>query len=245
MNKRDKTTTKIFIIKTILMVLIIFAAFIAVFIGAVRISNGSFFGNSVSSNIDKNDIEAVKEKEELIAEPTKTPEYDNNEEIVTNTKDISEQIETPKAKTEIVEERIVKDAVETPPTQDMSTEQTTTNYSAPTVSGNVKNNPGYVDTSSFTYLGSYRITGYTPGCVHCCGNSKGITASTVPAVIGRTVAAKGLSFGQTLYIKGYGFYVVEDRGGFKSGIIDMPASSHAECNSITKSGVDVYLVPNN
>ena len=89
MNKRDKTTTKNFIIKTILMVLIIFAAFIAVFIGAVRISNGSFFGNSVSSNIDKNDIEAVKEKEELIAESTKTPEYDNNEEIVTNTKDIS------------------------------------------------------------------------------------------------------------------------------------------------------------
>lgn len=119
------------------------------------------------------------------------------------------------------------------------------NYQAPTQSGNVRNNPGYVDTSSFTYLGSYKVTGYTPGCAHCCGNTKGITASGVPAKIGRTIAAKGFSFGTTLYIKGYGFYVVEDRGGFAAGTIDMAAGSHEECYSITSSRVDVYLVSNN
>lgn len=129
--------------------------------------------------------------------------------------------------------------------QQTQKKSTNSNYSAPTSSGSVRNNTGSVDTSGFTYLGSYKITGYTPGCAHCCGSTAGITASGVPAKVGRTIAAKGFSFGTTLYIKGYGFYVVEDTGGFGSGTIDMAAGSHEECYSITNSGVDVYLVSNN
>lgn len=115
----------------------------------------------------------------------------------------------------------------------------------PTVSSNpVKNNPGKVDTSGYTYLGVYTVTGYTPGCAHCCGNSNGITASGVPAVCGRTIAAKGIEFGKTLYIEGYGYYVVEDRGGFQSNVIDMAAPSHEACYAITnRTGVKVYIVP--
>lgn len=115
----------------------------------------------------------------------------------------------------------------------------------PTVSDNpVKNNPGKVDTSGYTYLGVYTVTGYTPGCVHCCGNPNGITASGVPAVCGRTIAAKGIEFGKTLYIEGYGYYVVEDRGGFQSNVIDMAAPSHEACYAITnRTGVKVYIVP--
>lgn len=108
----------------------------------------------------------------------------------------------------------------------------------------IKNNPGKVDTSGYTYLGVYTVTGYTPGCVHCCGNSNGITASGVPAVCGRTIAAKGIEFGKTLYIEGYGYYVVEDRGGFQSNVIDMAAPSHEACYAITnRTGVKVYIVP--
>lgn len=115
----------------------------------------------------------------------------------------------------------------------------------PTVSNNlVKNNPGKVDTSGYTYLGVYTVTGYTPGCAHCCGNANGITASGVPAVCGRTIAAKGIEFGKTLYIEGYGYYVVEDRGGFQSNVIDMAAPSHEACYAITnRTGVKVYIVP--
>ena len=115
----------------------------------------------------------------------------------------------------------------------------------PVVSNNpVKNNPGKVDTSGYTYLGVYTVTGYTPGCTHCCGKSNGITASGVPAVCGRTIAAKGIEFGKTLYIEGYGYYVVEDRGGFRSNVIDMAAPSHEACYAITnRTGVNVYIVP--
>lgn len=109
-------------------------------------------------------------------------------------------------------------------------------------SSGVRNNPGDVDTSGYTYLGKKRITGYTPGCSHCCGNSNGITASGTKAQSGRTIAAKGLAFGTVVYIKGYGYYTVEDRGGFDAGTIDMAASSHEECYSITSSGVDCWIV---
>ena len=184
-----------------------------------------------------------------VGQELKIPDIDNEEftKLIKNVtkpqpKNVTKTVEAQPVMTNVASS---KPAEEKKESEQKSTPATNVNYSAPTVSGNVRNNPGYVDTSGFTYLGSYRITGYTPGCAHCCGNTKGITASGVPAVIGRTIAAKGFSFGQTLYIKGYGFYVVEDRGGFAAGTIDMAAGSHEACYSITSSGVDVYLVPNN
>ena len=109
----------------------------------------------------------------------------------------------------------------------------------------VRNNTGEVDTSGYTYLGTKKITGYTPGCEHCCGNTNGITASGTKALPGRTIAAKGLNFGDVVYIKGYGYYVVEDRGGFSEGTIDMAAPSHEACYALTATDIECYLVPNN
>lgn len=130
-------------------------------------------------------------------------------------------------------------------TNNKSTSNTTSKSTQEIVktSSGVRNNPGEVDTSNYTYLGKKKITGYTPGCAHCCGSTNGITASGTKALPGRTIAAKGLKFGDTVYIKGYGYYTVEDRGGFSSNTIDMAAATHDECYSITSSGVDCYLVP--
>lgn len=102
-----------------------------------------------------------------------------------------------------------------------------------------------VTSDNFKYIGKYDITGYTPKCVHCCGNDRGITASGTVATRGRTVATyKDIPFGTTLYIKGYGFYKVEDRGAFKQDTIDISCSSHEECYGITSNGIEVYIVNN-
>lgn len=108
----------------------------------------------------------------------------------------------------------------------------------------MRNFTGYVDTSDYLYIGEYKITGYTPKCVHCCGNSEGITKSGVQATIGYTVAAaKNLPLGITLYIEGYGYYVVQDRGNIGDNVIDIASPDHESCYNITKSGINVYVVP--
>lgn len=106
-----------------------------------------------------------------------------------------------------------------------------------------KNYTGEVDTSNMEYLGEYKITGYVPTCAHCCGKTNGIGASGAQIQPGYSVAApKGLAFGTKLYIQGYGYYVVQDRGGFGNNVIDVACSSHHSCNSITARGIKVYIV---
>lgn len=106
-----------------------------------------------------------------------------------------------------------------------------------------KNYTGEVDTSNMEYLGEYKITGYVPTCAHCCGKTNGIGASGAQIQPGYSVAApKGLAFGTKLYIQGYGYYVVQDRGGFGNKVIDVACSSHHSCNSITAKGIKVYIV---
>ncbi len=108
-----------------------------------------------------------------------------------------------------------------------------------------KNFEGEVDTSEFVYQGDFTITGYAPFCSHCCGG-EGITASGAIAVDGYTVACGIYPFGTTLYIEGYGFYVVEDTGSGVDGYhLDIAAPDHESCYALTNSGVSVYLVPNN
>lgn len=108
----------------------------------------------------------------------------------------------------------------------------------------MRNYIGYVNTDNYLYLGEYRITGYTPGCEHCCGSTHGITTSGNKAKIGYTVAAeRNIPLGVTLYIEGYGFYVVQDRGNLKENTIDIASPTHESCYDITKSGVNVYVVP--
>lgn len=109
---------------------------------------------------------------------------------------------------------------------------------------NMRNNTNIIDTSEYLYIGTFSITGYTPKCYHCCGNAKGVTASGVDAIVGYTVAAdKSIPFGTTLYIEGYGYYVVEDRGNFGENVIDIAAPDHDSCYNLTNIGVNVYVVP--
>ena len=116
----------------------------------------------------------------------------------------------------------------------------------PSSSSSMKNYTGEVDTSNYESLGTYKITGYTPGCVHCCGNDEGIGTAGVEIICGYSVAApKGIPLGTTLYIEGYGYYVVEDRGAFGNGVIDIACPSHDACGPVTATGINVYIVPNN
>ena len=110
----------------------------------------------------------------------------------------------------------------------------------------MKNYTGTVDTSTFTKLGSYKITGYTPSCEHCCENTDGTGAAGVNMICGYSVAApKNIPFGTTLYIEGYGFYVVEDRGYLGTSTIDIACPTHNACYAITNTNINVYVVPNN
>ena len=110
----------------------------------------------------------------------------------------------------------------------------------------MKNYTGKVDTSNFTKLGSYKITGYTPSCEHCCENTDGTGAAGVSMICGYSVAApEDIPFGTTLYIEGYGFYVVEDRGYLGTSTIDIACPTHNACYAITNTNINVYIVPNN
>lgn len=93
---------------------------------------------------------------------------------------------------------------------------------------------------SLTYLGNYKITGYDPYCKHCCGKTDGITASGVKAIIGETVAMKGVAFGTKIYIDGLGYYTVHDRG-VGNGVVDVARDGHNACYAIT-GRYDVYIV---
>ena len=58
-----------------------------------------------------------------------------------------------------------------------------------------------------------------------------------------TACTGGGSGGTTIYVEGYGYYVVEDRGP-RDGIIDIASPNHEACGPVTKRGVNVYIVPN-
>ena len=97
--------------------------------------------------------------------------------------------------------------------------------------------------SNMSYVGKFFVTGYDAWCAHCCGgDTSGVTASGKVATLGRTVAtSKQFAMGTKLYVEGYGTYVVEDRGCAK-GIIDIATDSHEACGSLTRDGIDVYIV---
>lgn len=114
----------------------------------------------------------------------------------------------------------------------------------PEEGSSMRNYTGEVDTSNFQYYDNFRITGYSPYCAHCCGGStSGLTASGNNAVCGYTVSCtKNIPFGTTLYIEGYGFYVVEDRGVPYVDLIDIACPTHEDCYPITGYDVPVYIV---
>ena len=112
-------------------------------------------------------------------------------------------------------------------------------------STSMKNFTGAVDTSNFEYVGNWTTTGYDPHCKHCCGKTNGIGAAGVENIPGYSCAAPSIiPLGTTIYIEGYGYYVVEDRGAFGKTNIDIACTCHDTCGSVTcrKSTVAIYIV---
>ena len=97
------------------------------------------------------------------------------------------------------------------------------------------------DTTGMTYAGNFRITGYDPHCVHCCGKSDGITASGNQAILGYSVGCNSLPLGTIVYIVGYGIFRVDDVGGSSTNLIDIACDSHDICFQMTGKA-DVYII---
>ena len=111
---------------------------------------------------------------------------------------------------------------------------------------NMRNYIDEVNTSDYEYAGAFRVTGYTPGCEHCCGKTDGIGASGVTMIYGYSVAAPTIfPLGTTIYVEGYGYYVVEDRSGSNSNTIDICCPNHESCYMLTNKSINVYIVSNN
>lgn len=96
--------------------------------------------------------------------------------------------------------------------------------------------------SPMQYLGEYKITWYCH-CEECNGGWYNYpTASGTDYAAGYTIATSDdIAFGSTLYLKGYGYYCVQDRG-VQHGCVDIYVNDH---NEIPEYGVDytsVYLV---
>lgn len=100
---------------------------------------------------------------------------------------------------------------------------------------------------NMTYLGEYKITGYsTKSCCNGSGNA-GKTASGEPLTPWYSVAMKGIPFGTKIYIDGLGEFVVHDRGVGK-GKVDVCVNScghmkggSSEAYQIT-GRYDVYII---
>ena len=87
------------------------------------------------------------------------------------------------------------------------------------------------------YIGKFQLTAYA-WTGNRCANGK------YPS-LNKTVAAHKSDFtmGTRLYIEGYGYYTVEDRGGFPRGVIDVYLRDHNKCVKFgRKHGVKVYVV---
>lgn len=76
----------------------------------------------------------------------------------------------------------------------------------------------------WTEVGTYDLYHYCP-CKHCTGHETGITASGEPAVRFKTIACPDFEFNTLLFIEGYGFRLVQDRG-IGAGKIDIFTDSH-------------------
>ena len=87
-----------------------------------------------------------------------------------------------------------------------------------------------LDGEELRLIGTWHITEYCP-CRICNGGYTG-TASGNPLTVGRTVASNSLPLGTEVYIEGYGWRVVEDRGGGGSQWIDVLVADHEDAQSV-------------
>ena len=118
---------------------------------------------------------------------------------------------------------------------------TTTSSSVAECVAQIKDFPNE-DTSGMKFAGNFRVTGYDPYCKHCCGKSDGITSSGRKAEYGVTVGCNSLPAGTQIYLKGYGYFRVDDTGGMANNVIDVACHSHNVCYQMTNNSVEVYIV---
>ena len=95
-------------------------------------------------------------------------------------------------------------------------------------------------TDNLIYQGEFLVTFYDD-CEACCVRAGATTASGVYPTAGHTIAVDGYEFGTVLYIEGFGYYVVEDRG-VPYGMIDIYVNDHSEIPSYGITTASVYLV---
>lgn len=83
-------------------------------------------------------------------------------------------------------------------------------------------------------LGHYTLTAYE-WTGNTCANGEYPTE-------GYTIACNSLPLGTRVYIEGYGFYTVEDRGGMADNVIDIYLGDYDECIEFGVQEADVYLI---
>ena len=91
-----------------------------------------------------------------------------------------------------------------------------------------------IPATNYTYLGSYELTAYE-WTGRACANGNYPTS-------GYTVACNSLALGTRIYIEGYGEYVVEDRGGMSSNVIDVYLGDYNSCVQFGRKTADVYII---
>ncbi len=123
-------------------------------------------------------------------------------------------------------------------TTEVTTEATTV-YIAPETTTEELTTIKYEDILKLRELGTFKITGYTPTCSHCCLKSDGIGASGRKIEVGKSVAMNrtdmsrlGLRYGDRIYIDGIGERVIEDTG-CDQGRVDVACDSHESCFNVT------------
>lgn len=177
-----------------------------------------------------------------MASPTDLLEsIDANEEDISTEQNIEEiglsESETTE-KTTVTTEEVTTTEYYIEPTTQITTEVIVTE--TPTTEAPITEAPATETPEGMTYLGKYTLTAYC-ACASCCGKSDGITASGTQATAGRTVACNSLPFGTVLSINGHQ-YVVEDRGGMSSYVIDVFFDSHEAALNFGRQTADVYIV---
>ena len=87
---------------------------------------------------------------------------------------------------------------------------------------------------SKSFLGNYELTAYIATGNPC--------ASGAYPTCNHTVACNSLPLGTRIYIEGYGEYVVEDRGGMASNVIDVFVSDYNTAINFGRRTADVYVI---
>lgn len=164
-------------------------------------------------------------------EPTNTIDYSINT-IEENTVENTTQVEIAQKEEEKTEQE--KNKTTTRGTTDKERTETTKSSNSSSGSTTKKTTTKTTTTTKSSSSDSsgwiaVEATGYCP-CISCCGKTNGITASGKKAQANHTIAAPSTyKFGTQIEIKGYGTYVVEDRGGAINGNrIDIFFNTHQE-----------------